>query len=58
MKVAKGRTYVISELTVDANIDMNSYKLTEHGGLELVKNAGLQMLGALAADKDWCVIQF
>jgi len=54
MKINKGRTYVMSELTVDADIDMNSFGFTECGNITLVKNAGIQMLAALPADGDWC----
>jgi len=54
MKINRGRTYVMSELTVDADIDMNSFGFTELGNCTLVKNSGIQMLAALVADGDWC----
>jgi len=54
VKVTRGRTYNISDMTIDANIDMNSFGFTECGNLTLVKNSGIQMLAALADDKDWC----
>jgi len=54
MNVVRGRTYLMSELTVDANIDMNSFGFTECGNLTLVKNSGIQMLSILPADGDWC----
>jgi len=53
MNVVRGRTYVISEMTIDADIDMNSFGFTELGNCELVKNSGIQMLAALVADGDW-----
>lgn len=54
MRVTRGRTYSISDVTIDANIDMNSYGFTELGNMELVKNAGLQFLVATLTDGEWC----
>jgi len=54
MKVSRGAITLSSEMTIDANLDMNSYVITEVGGVTLVKNAGIQILTALVADKDFC----
>lgn len=54
MRVERSPTRLISQLTIDADIDMNSFGFTEMGNITLVKNSGIQMLAALAADGDWC----
>jgi len=53
MIIGRGRTYVVSDLTIDADIDMNSFGFTELGNCVLVKNSGIQMLAGLVTDKDW-----
>jgi len=54
MKIGRAKAGMMSDITIDGNIDMNSYGFTEVGNITLVKNAGLQMLAQLVADGDWC----
>ena len=54
MRLTRSKARNISEITIDQNIDMNSYGFTELGNLTMVKNSGLQTLTALGADGDWC----
>ena len=53
MKVTRSPIAVISDITIDANIDMNGYGFTELGDMTPVKNTGLKLLVALGADGDW-----
>lgn len=54
MKIGRSRARAISEITIDQNIDMNSFGFTELGNCVLVTDSGIQMLAALAADGNWC----
>lgn len=54
MKIGRSKARAISEITIDADIDMNSYSITEMGNITLVKNSGIQHLAALVTDGDWC----
>lgn len=54
MKITRSPVSLMSKITIDADIDMNSYGFTELGNLTMVKNTGIQLLAALAADGDWC----
>lgn len=54
MRITRSKARVISEITIDADIDMAGYSLTEMGNITMVKNSGVQLLAGLAADGDWC----
>lgn len=54
MKIVRTPTTLISKITIDANIDMNSFGFTGMGNITLAKNSGIQLLAALVADGDWC----
>jgi len=53
MKISQPWVTNFSGLTVDADIDMNSYGFTELGNITMVKNSGVQFLAALVANGDW-----
>lgn len=54
MDIGRVKAAKISDITIDADIDMNSYDLTEVGNITLGTNSGVQLLAALAASGDWC----
>ncbi len=54
MIIGRSRARAISEITIDQNIDMNSFGFTELGNCVLVTDSGIQMLAALVADGNWC----
>ena len=53
MRVDRSPVRSISDVTVDADIDMNSHALTELGNMTFVTDKSLQLLAALAADKNY-----
>ncbi|GAI93045.1 unnamed protein product, partial [marine sediment metagenome] len=53
MRIGRSPTRLMSDITIDANIDMNGYGFTEAGNMTLLKNSGIQMLAALVTDGDW-----
>jgi len=53
VKVTRSPIAVISDITIDADIDMNSHGFTELGDMTPVKNTGLKLLAALGVDGDW-----
>ena len=53
MRVTRTPVSSISDIKIDGNIDMLGYTLSNLGSLVMVKNAGVQLLAALAADGDW-----
>lgn len=54
MRVSHVWAKKVSELEIDADIDMGGYSLTDMGNLVLAKNTGIQLLAALAVSGDWC----
>ena len=54
MKIVRGRTYLMSELTVDGDIAMAGYSFTDMGNLVMAKNTGIEVLAALPTDGDFC----
>lgn len=54
MIIGRSKARAISELTIDADIDMATYSLTNMGSLVMAKNTGIQQLAALPAIGDWC----
>ncbi|MBA7574513.1 hypothetical protein ES708_16322 [subsurface metagenome] len=54
MKIGRCKAAAISEITIDQNIDMAGFSLTDMGSLVMAANTGIQMLALLAVDGDWC----